>query len=418
MKQLLSCMWMFAAVAILMPSCKKNMATKDVTSTIMLPAGGSAVVEANNQFAFKFLQSALQNDSSTNTNKLISPLSIYLALSMVYNGADGATQDSMAAALQMEGIDINNLNAACKALIQQLPVEDNEVQLSIANSIWYNNVGLQPLQSFLDVNSNYFSAAVQGLNFNDQSSVNTINTWVSNNTQGKITQIIQTISPSDLMYLINAIYFKGGWQYAFKTSDTYNDNFNLQGGTTVNVPFMKESITTNIYYNNQLRLIELPYGGGNSYSMYIADNPTALATNPVNINQFAAGLNETGLKTAITGVQKTTVTLEMPKWESSYSIDDFRPELAALGMDIALGTSADFSKMYSSPVYISKAIHKTYIKVDEEGTTAAAVTAIGIQETDVGPASIYQLNHPFVYVIAEKQTGTILFTGILNDPSK
>jgi serpin B len=220
------------------------------------------------------------------------------------------------------------------------------------------------------------------------------------------------------MYLINAIYFKGGWQYAFNASSTVNGTFNLQDGSTANVPFMKQSITTNVYYGNKFRMIELPYGGGNSFSMYILDNPNGTQNNPVNINQFAASLSASGLTTAISAMQKSTVTLVMPKWEYSYSQDDFRPELATLGMGIALGSAADFSKMYNVPVYISKAIHKTYIKVDEEGTTAAAVTAIGISLTDVPQVNGFTLDHPFVYVIAEKQTGTILFTGILNDPSK
>ena len=418
MKQLLLPIVMFLSVATLMPSCTKNAQGKDVTNTINLPTNGGAVVEANNRFAFAFLQSALQNDPSAGINKLVSPLSIYLALSMVYNGADNATKDSMAVALQLQGIDINDLNATCKALIQQLPHEDNQVQFSIANSIWYNNLGVQPLQSFLAVNNSYFNATVQGLNFGDASSVNTINNWVSANTQGKIPTIIQSLSPTDLMYLINAIYFKGGWQHAFKTSNTYNDNFNLQTGTTVNVPFMKQDITTNIFTNNQLRLIELPYGGGNSYSMYIADANGSAENSPLNINQFAATLSASTLQTAITGMQKSSVTLVLPKWEYEYSIDDFRPELAALGMGIALGNGADFSKMYNQPVAITKAIHKTYIKVDEEGTTAAAVTSIGIGSTAVAAPPVYKLDHPFVYVIAEKQTGTILFTGIVNDPSK
>jgi len=413
MKQLLPCILFFSAFAMLTTSCNKNTFTKDVTNTITLPTNGASVVAANNTFAFKFLQSALQQDSSSSSNKLISPLSIYMALSMVYNGADKATKDSMAYALQLQGIDINSLNATCKSLIQQLPGEDNQVQLAIANSIWYSQGKILPLQSFLDVNTNFYNAAVKGLDFNNASSVDVINNWVSSNTQGKIPSVIQTIDPAALMFLINAIYFKGGWQFAFETSATHNDTFALNNGTTVNAPYMQQEITTNIFNNSQFRLIELPYGGGNSYSMYIAD----ASNRTLNINQFASSLNAVDIKTAITGMRKETVTLEMPKWESAYSIEDFKPELNSLGMGITLGSNADFSKMYNIPVYISKAIHKTYIKVDEEGTTAAAVTVIGTQSSAVN-AYPYLLNHPFVYIIAEKQTGTILFTGVMNNPLK
>ncbi len=420
MKKLLPAILALTTIAFAMPACKKSASVMpaDITKPITLPSNGSVVVEASNRFAFNFFKAALKNDASLTTNKLISPLSIYMALSMVYNGADNATKDSMAAALQLQGIDIANLNAVCKALIEQLPGEDNLVKLSIANSIWYRQGNIQPLQSFLDINSNYFNASVKGLDFNNPASVDVINKWVSDNTQGKIPTIISQITPDDLMYLINAVYFKGAWQNTFKAQDTYNSTFNLQGGGTVTVPFMKQQFNTNIYYSNQLRLIELPYGGGGSYSMYIADAPDLLQTPSTNINMFAASLDASGLKTLIAGMHKTNVTLAMPKWEFAYNIDDFTPELRALGMGIALGDGADFSKMYNTTVAITKALHKTYIKVDEEGTTAAAATSIGVGVTAIDLGNYYYLDHPFVFIIAEKQTGAILFTGVLNDPSK
>ncbi len=408
----MSCSLVFAVIIFSVSSCKKEANGKDVTKTVTLPANGSSVVAANNHFAFKFLQSALQADSAY-TNKLVSPLSIYLALGMVYNGADNATKDSMAIALQLSGLNITDLNNACKALIEQLPGEDNKVTLSIANSIWYKQGDVQPLQSFLDVNNNYFKATVQGLDFNSSSSVSTINNWVSTNTQGKIQTIINHLSPGDLMYLINAIYFKGAWLHAFKASDTHNAVFHLQGGGSVSVPFMDQQLTINTYTDNQYRVVEMPYGGGDSYSMYLVDGDDTKS-----INELAGNVNETILKTAIAGMAKTWSTLSLPKWEYAYSMDDFRPQLATLGMGIAFGDNADFSKMYNTHVAITKAIHKTYIKVDEEGTTAAAVTGISIGTTSVGPGTYLKYDHPFIYVIAEKQTGTILFTGIINDPSK
>jgi len=407
---------LFIAAACFFLSCKKSGVNPpgDVTNTITLPANGTSAVAASNSFAFKFFQSALQNDAGGN-NKLISPLSIYLALSMVYNGADNATKDSMATALQLAGFNINDLNQTCKALIDQLPGEDNKVTLSIANSIWYAKGNIQPLSSFLTVNSNYFNAGFQPLDFTNPSSVNTINNWASANTQGKIPTILTAIDPSDVMYLLNAIYFKGAWQYSFKPSDTYNDAFHLPDGSIVNVPFMKQVLTLNTFHGSQFDMAELPYGGGNSFSMFvISPNDKTIP-----FNQFAANLDATVIKSAVAGMSKVPgVTLLLPKWEYSYPIDDMRPELAALGMGIAFSNGADFSKMYNTGVEIDKAIHKTYIKVDEVGTEAAAVTVIGITPTDVGPFNYFRLDHPFIYVIAEKQTGAILFTGILNDPSK
>ncbi len=403
-------------LAVLSFTCTKNKPIiLDETQSVILPSNGPEVISANNHFAFAFFKATLAQDT-LNPNKLISPLSIYLALSMVYNGADNATKDSIAQTLQLSGIDINNLNPVCQALISQLPKEDNKVQMNIANSIWYRQNSYTPLASFLDILQNNFQASAQGLNFNDPSSVNTINDWVSQKTYNKIPTIIQKIDPSDLMYLINAIYFNGEWQHGFKTSDTQNDNFYLQNGNTKNVPFMHQEIKANIFQDSTFSMIELPYGSGKSFSMYIL-KPTGLEGS---LSTFASSLNENILTNAISKMDSSTVELQMPKWEYSYEVQDMRPELSMLGMGIAFGNNADFSKIYDpaqSKVDISKAIHKAYIKVNEEGTEAAAVTAIGFQTTSMPiPPPIFKLDHPFVYSIVEKQTGTVLFLGMMNEP--
>src|SRR4029079_2671480 len=187
-------------------SCKKPN-EPDIQKNIDLPQNGVAVASAGNQFAFDFLHRALQNDPGQN-NKLISPLSIYLALSMAYNGANNATRDSMKHALRLDNISIEDLNNTCQALIEQLPEADNKIDISIANSIWYNQTK-QPLQSFLTTTHDYFHATVSPLNFASTDAVNTINKWVADNTHQKITSIIDKIDGGALMYLINAIYFKG-----------------------------------------------------------------------------------------------------------------------------------------------------------------------------------------------------------------
>lgn len=393
-------------------SCKKDSTAPDVTKEIVLPANGESIVSANNTFAFNFLHSALQFDN-TNTNKLISPLSIYLALSMVYNGAANGTRDSIGKTLQLSGIDINDLNKACNALITQLPSEDNKVKFSIANSIWYNKNSFQPLTSFLNTQQQFYNAETNALNFADPSSANTINNWVAEKTNQKIKSVIDATSPGDLMYLINAIYFNGAWKYAFKTSDTHADNFYLADGSSKSVSFMQQHISVNYFSNDSFSLIELPYGGGNSYSMYIA----LPKNNQQPISSFASTIDENSLTDAINKMDTVNININLPKWEYSYDIEDMRPALAALGMGIAFTGDADFSNMYKASAYISKAIHKTYIKVNEEGTEAAAVTAIGIGLTSVAPPPVLKIDHPFLYTIVEKQTGTILFTGVVNDPS-
>jgi serine protease inhibitor len=404
------------AFAATLFSCKKSHPIPEKTQIITLPSGGSAVIDANNRLAFNFLQATLQQDAAVN-NRLISPLSIYLALSMVYNGADRDTKDSMAKALQIQGLDINTLNAACHSLITQLPTEDNKVQLSIANSIWYRQNSFQPLAPFLDTTQNDYDATVRGLNFDDPGAVKTINDWVAQKTNNKIPTILNSIPKDDLMYLIDAIYFNGPWQIAFDPSATHSDVFHLQNGNTVSVPFMAREAKVKRYADNSFTLVELPYGGGSSYSMFIALPKDGQPP----VNTLSATINADWLTNAISKMDSVTVALEIPKWEYSYAIDDMKPELSQLGMGIAFTDQADFSKMYDPgqvKIKISKAIHKTYVKVDEEGTQAAAVTAIGVAELTMVPAiQFFRVDHPFIYAIVEKQTGAVLFLGVVNDPS-
>jgi serpin B len=399
-------------------SCKKdNSSSPDITKQLILPAGSAAVIDAGNQFAWKFFNTVLQQDPAAN-NKLISPLSIYTALSMVYNGANSSTRDSITKTLQLNGISIDDLNALNKALIEQMPSEDNKVTLNIANSIWYRNNGIQPLPDFLNTVQHNYDAQIQSLDFNNPSAVNTINSWVAQKTNNKIPSVLDKIDPSDIMFLINAIYFNGAWMHSFKTANTHNLDFHLYGGNTVSVPFMSAEMTLLTNINPSFTLVDIPYGGGKSYDMYIL----LPKKNDQPITDFAAALDQTTLTNALSNLDSQGVTLNLPKWEYAYNIDDMKPHLAQLGMGIAFGNTADLSNMYPKspdPIYISRALHKTYIKVSEQGTEAAAATVIGVgQTTAILSPPVLTIDHPFIYIIREKQAGSILFLGIVNNPSK
>ena len=394
--------------------CSKSSTPPATDTPLNLPAGGTAVTTSANQFAINIFQQVLQTEQPTG-NVFLSPLSIYLALDMTYNGAAGTTADSMATTLRLSDISTGELNSVCNALLQQLPKEDSRVQLSLANSIWYNQIAPQPSPAFLDSVSTNYQGTIQALDFNNQASINTINSWVAKNTANKITTIIDQLNSADVMVLINAIYFNGAWTNAFKTSDTKTGPFYLPNGTTVSVPFMNQTMTIRTASTPAFTLAELPYGTAKGFDMYIA-LPTD-QTKP--INEFAATLNATALSTAVSGFDSTTVQVILPKWEYYYTMLNMQPELSQLGMGIAFSTAADFSKMYpTTSVAISKVIHKAYIKVSEEGTEAAAVTAVKMTETAVQLPPAIRADHPFVYFIMEKQTGLILFMGIVNDPSK
>lgn len=395
---------------LLIVSCKKTVINPpDIAKAIVLPENGNSVVQANNEFAFNFLRSVMENDK-TSTNKLISPLSIHMALSMVYNGAANSTKDSMQGALQLNTISTGDLNNTYRSAIEQIPAADNKITLSIANSIWYRQE-IQPVPGFLDIVNNYYEALISPLNFNNASSVDTINQWVSEKTKGKIPEVLKKIDPNDLMFLINAIYFKGDWKHQFDKNDTRNDAFYTDNNSPVSAPFMYLKDTINYFANDSLQMIQLPYGAGN-FNMYIL-----LPEDNIRLDDLASHITAPSLQNWQRNSHLENFELYFPKFRYSYSIDDMRQELAALGMDIAFTDYADFSNMYSVPVEITKAVHKTYIEVNEQGTEAAAVTSIGISETAIPVPNVVKVNHPFIYLIQEKTSGFILFVGVVYDPT-
>lgn len=405
--------FLFTSIVLccVLSSCtKSNEHTPAIAKNIELPQNAAEVTQAGNRFAFDFLHQAVQDDPDQN-NKLISPLSIYLALSMTYNGADSTTRDAIKHALNLDNVSINDLNKTCQALIEQLPAADNKVIMSIANSIWYSD-SKQPLPAFLTTTHEFYHATVNALDFGNSESVNTINKWASDNTQQKITSILERIDPDALMFLINAIYFKGNWQYIFDKNATQNRAFTLGDNSTVSIPFMNLRAEGLGYFGDSaMQMVQLPYGGGN-FNMYVI-----VPRNATPINEFASGIDAASFQTWQSGMRASEVSISLPKFKYSYSVKDMKAVLAKMGMEIAFSDRADFSKMYDVGAKITEAVHKTFIEVNEEGTEAAAVTSIGIGPTNIGPVTM-NVDRPFLYIIAEKTSNTVLFTGIVNNPEE
>lgn len=399
----------FPVIFLLAASCGK---TPDpvVHQPLTLPEQAERVIAAQNEFTFRLFKNVLQEDNSP-ANKLVSPLSIYLALSMAYNGSAGETQAAMGKALQLTAVPIELLNKTNQQLITGLPKEDSRVSVNIANSIWYRNDGYQPLAAFLEATKDYYLAEVSGAAFNS-ATVNRINDWVAEATRQKIKTILSSISPSDVMYLVNATYFKGQWKYKFDADKTKKRTFYATGGD-VQTPFMMQKATFNYTKNDSLQLIELPYGAGD-FNMYIL-----LPNEADNLTRFASSLNVTTFNAYLSALDSTKIKLYLPKWKYQYEIQNMKPELDRLGMGVAfLKGEADFSNMYpqEAEAYISKVVHKTYIEVNEEGTEAAAATAVGIGVTSMVPRPVMNVDRPFLYFITEKTSGAVLFVGLVNNP--
>lgn len=366
------------------------------------------VVSADNSFGFKLFSKI--NINEQNKNVFISPFSVSMAFGMVLNGANGATLDSLKQSLDHAGFSMDEINKSYKNISAILTNLDPKVKFQIANSIWYR-IGFEVIQKFLDDNRLYFDAEISSLDFNSPSAVQTINNWVNSKTNGKIPTIIDIIPPEMVMYLINAIYFKGTWTYQFDSTNTIDAPFTCADGSTVPSKLMNQKATYAYYANADLQMIDLPYGD-RSFSMTIILPKTNVA-----IDQFAANLTQQQWNLLVEQLDSTEVELYLPKFKLEYE-KRLNDELIALGMGIAFSDCADFSHISQSVgLHISEVKHKTFVEVNEEGTEAAAVTSIGVDITGIGPSTpIMFIDHPFIFAIREHQSGTILFIGKIVEP--
>ena len=369
-----------------------------------------SVVTANTQFGFKLFDEIRKTEQDKNI--FISPLSVSLALAMTLNGAAGETEQAMTNTLQLQGLDSEAINVGYAGLRQTLLTSDPKVTLTIANSLWARQ-GMSFKQDFLQRNIRFFGAEISTLDFNDPSASKTINQWVDTNTNGKIQKIVgDRINPNTVLFLINAIYFKGTWQREFDPSRTQEDPFHLANGDVKQVPMMRQQHRYPYYRGENFQAISLAYGDG-EMSMYIF-----LPDRESNLNNFLRDLNAERWEHWMSQFHGQDVSLVMPKFKLEYG-RTLNDALKVLGMDIAFqGDLANFSRMASAPLYIENVLHKTFVEVNEEGTEAAAATSIGISITSVPPPPIpFTIDRPFFLAIRDNQTKTVLFMGVVVDPA-
>jgi len=392
-------------------SCEKTKDEEPGPTEINLTEKGKILVEADNLFGINLFKEVLEA-AEPEENVMISPLSVSLALAMTYNGADGDTKEAMEKTLELYGLTVDEINENYKMLIDALASVDPKVLMSIANSIWYEQT-FNVEQDFIDVNQDYFYAEVSSLDFTNPDAVTTINNWVADKTNDKITKILDAIPADAVMYLINAIYFKGIWKYEFDESDTEEKPFYLSDGTTKNVPMMVQEGSFNYSSNDIMQAVEMPYGAGN-YSMIIL-LPQYNKT-PDDIIDLLSNENWNSWLSEFYEAEK--VQIHLPKFKFEYK-NQLNDELINMDMGIAFSSTADFSKINSGGgLYISRVIHKTFIEVNEEGTEAAAVTMVEMGTTSTGEETVihFYVNQPFIFAIKEKYTNTIIFMGKVMEP--
>jgi serine protease inhibitor len=378
-----------------------------------LTADEAQLVAADNGFGFRLLGAL--GVPGMGKNLFISPLSVSMALGMAFNGAAGATADSMRATLGFAGLARDEINASYRSLIDLLRGLDPAVDFAIANSVWYRpEFALD--SAFLDRTVTYFDAAVRPLDFASPNAAPTINQWVADATHGRITEIVDPPIPPDVIaYLINAICFKGTWTTQFSQSSTYPAPFYRADGTSRDVPMMhtQKPIPVGYASGSDVQVLDLPYGGG-AYSMTIV-----LPAHGASLDSLVGTVTEAQWEEWIGALDSLSLDVTMPKFQLEYE-QSLLDALEALGMRVAFcrnvpAVDPDFTAMYPpGGACISNVKHKTWVDVNEEGTEAAAVTSVEIGLTSLPPTVI--VDHPFLFAIRERFSGTILFLGAIGDP--
>jgi serpin B len=366
------------------------------------------LVESSNTFGFGLFDQVVSEKADQNV--FVSPLSVSIALGMAYNGAKGETATAMQTTLGYEGLSQLEINQGYLTLLQILTNLDPKVTMEIANSVWCR-LGIPFLADFIERLEDFFAALVSELDFSAPGAANTINNWVAESTHDKIEKIVDDpISDHLVMFLINAIYFKGDWTYQFDKKDTYDGEFNTLSGTKT-VPTMHLHQELDYVENEDFQAVSLPYGDGFFSMMVILPKPEK------DIDSLISEMSPENWITWQSQLVSQEGYLYLPKFELEFEAS-LKEVLKAMGMEIAFNEiEADFTGMSPlTDLFISDVKHKTYVKVDEEGTEAAAVTSVEVGITSMPEGFQMRVDRPFIFVIFDKHTDALLFMGKIVEP--
>lgn len=387
----------------LSPSSKKETAGLSGRGGTRRASGSFTRAAANTSVAL-FKKAAAANKGQ---NVLLSPHSILTALSLAENGAAGATRREMEKVFG--GISVKNWSESLAGMNHRLAKEEG-VDYRIANSVWYRKGSITLKKRYLQNVVGYFGADVYAAPFSSQT-VQDINSWVYNNTVGRIPSILDQLSAADRLVLINAIYFNGKWAEPYGTDE--KRDFTLASGAKKRVPMLQGTEATYLKLNGGIGFVK-PYEGGSIAFVGL------LPPEGTSLSRYIQGLSGDAWLKAWKKRSRARVYTRMPEFEYEYSAD-LGSLLRKLGIRKAFSASADFSGMSDTPTCIDRVLHKTYIRVDKAGTEAAAVTAILMKATAVlDPDRVVKevyLDRPFVYALVDTATGLPLFLGCVQDPS-
>ncbi len=393
------------AAAMLFACTDDNTGPDNEVNPVEIPASVSA---GTTSFAFDFIH-ALQKTQPTDANLFVSPLSLHMALGMLLNGAEKETAEEIQKALKVDAVTLADLNAAYQTLIKDLPVADSKVSLGLANSVWYRN-DFSVENDFQSVLKDSFESEVTGLPF-DNAAKDRINKWASDKTNGKIKKVLDQIEPNHVMFLLNALYFKGDWKSKFDPKKTLDTPFKLENGQSKNVKMMYASSDFKVAYGSNYNAIQLPYANG-QFNMTLLI-PKGEST----VDELLKGITGEGWSQLMGRMASQGVTIGLPKFTLEYS-GQLKETLQGMGIKRAFYEGAQLGKINkTADLYVDFVKQDAYLGIDEQGTEAAAVTTIGVGLTSAGPEPArFICDRPFGLVISENTSNTILFMGRIKNP--
>lgn len=415
MKKIIPLFLLMPGVLLLFTHCNKEDDSKGPGLAAGLDCEANAeacrLSAANTEFGFNLFREL--HEDAPEDNIFISPLSVATALSMTVNGAEGQTRADMMATLEQNGLSLEQVNEGFQQLLTLLPALDPEVQLLPANSIWYRQ-GFPAKEGFLNINRDYYDSEVAALDFSNPQARITINNWVKDNTNGLIESIVDEAIPGNVvMYLINAVYFKGAWRHPFDPEFTGPAEFQLESGATTEVDMMNYGQGALPYFENELfQAIDLAYADS-AFTMSVF-----LPKPGHSVDEIISQLNNANWEQWMQSFVDQELLFSFPKFKMKYE-ESLVKVLTDMGMGIAFAPGlADFTGIADASLNIDEVKHKAVIEVNEEGSEAAAVTSVVIIETSIPQIPVMYVNKPFVFAIRDAQANGILFIGKMMDPNE
>ena len=405
---------MLVVIAVSTMGCASAVKAEDLTEGVQKRATAAfadrgAYASGVTDFAVRLAKTC--NESDAGQNVLVSPLSVLMALSMTANGAEGETLEEMERTL---GFSKDALNAYACAYMQMLNnIPDGSGKLDVANSIWFpDDSRIEVNKDFLQTNADFYDASLYSAPFDD-TTVASINNWVSEKTHGMIPQIVDHMPKNAVMFLVNALAFDAEWTAPYDTFSVWDGDFWVTEKKRRNVPFMYGKENVYLCDDNAQGFIKYYKGEQFAFAALLPDEG-------VDVNDYLNSLDGDRLHNIFTNASKEEVITSIPKFELQYtaSLSDV---LKKMGMPRAFDmVNAQFAGLGKTEdnIYIDEVLHKTFISVDENGTKAGAVTVVETPAAAAKPEEkkVVYLNRPFVYMLIDTETSTPFFMGVLNTP--